>query len=539
MIALPVLLHALGPHLLGARGTGAAPWPQGILLAEDGMVCEPGMAYVGEGADISRLLAQAAGAPGCALFAAGGGELPEPAPGTALAVTDLPVVTLYNTLSRAAIQYQEWEKTLLGGADSGLNGLLQAASALFGFSAAALDAGRRLLAQSILEADRRAMTLDANGPTGSTAAILDELEGALEGGGRSSLASLRRDGRSYLLTAMRSERGSLGYLLACAEAADPRHEAMLLTLAHVLFRQATAREAQTEQDAFQSIAVQFLGEYPGDMDALQKELEQLPQKPPRFMRAVVIRQLDEGAPTPPAEAVRRLRPLFRELRELRPRENIALLPNYIFLLTGSSHPETPAAIMEDRSFEEVLERHKAFAMVSNPSQWLRNLRRLTQQAFRVLPAAAAVRYQEEEKRRCLKFDRYAIYYLVHLCEVALQYELSTSDIIFLCDTGVLTLTRYDRTFNSNLRDTLFTFLTNNCSISETSRKMFVHRNTVIYKLNLIRSLIGDKMDSPDMRTQLVLSCMIIRYVENYRREFVSLPPFEKSMLRNTGVENKT
>ena len=123
--------------------------------------------------------------------------------------------------------------------------------------------------------------------------------------------------------------------------------------------------------------------------------------------------------------------------------------------------------------------------------------------------------------------------------MALQYELSTNDIIFLCDTGVLTLTRYDRTFNSNLRDTLFTFLTNNCSISETSRKMYVHRNTVIYKLNLIRSLIGDKMDCPDMRTQLVLSCMIIRYVENYRQEFVSLPPFEKSMLRNTGVENKT
>ena len=538
MIALPVLLHALGPHLLSAHGTEAAPWLRGIFLAEDGMSCESGMAYIGESADISRLLAQAADAPGCALFAAGGGDLPEPAPDTALAVTDLPVATLYNTLSRAAVQYQEWEKTLLDGADSGLNGLLQAASALFGFSAAALDAGRRLLAQNILEPDRRAMTLDADGPTGPTAAILDELEGQLEGGGGRP-ASLRRDGRSYLLTAMRSERGSLGYLLACTEAADPRQEAMLLTLAHVLFRQATEREAQIEQDAFQSIAVQFLGEYPGDMDALQKELEQLPQKPPRFMRAVVIRQLDEGASTPPAEAVRKLKPLFRELRELWPRENIALLPSYIFLLTGSSHPETPAAIMEDRHFEEVLERHKAFAMVSNPSQWLRNLRRLTQQAFQVLPAAAAVRYQEEEKRRCLKFDRYAIYYLVHLCEVALQYELSTSDIIFLCDTGVLTLTRYDHTFHSNLRDTLFTFLTNNCSISETSRKMYVHRNTVIYKLNLIRSLIGDKMDCPDMRTQLVLSCMIIRYVENYRQEFVSLPPFEKSMLRSGGLENRT
>ena len=28
-----------------------------------------------------------------------------------------------------------------------------------------------------------------------------------------------------------------------------------------------------------------------------------------------------------------------------------------------------------------------------------------------------------------------------------------------------------------------------------------------------------------------MSCMIIRYVENYRQQFINLPPFDKKMLR--------
>lgn len=531
MIATTVLLNALKAHLLSACKAETAPTQlQGIFLADDGMTCESGMGYVGESAEISRLLSQ--GKPGCAFFVAGRvSDLPELPPDTALAVTDLPLAALYNTLSRAAIAYTGWEKSLLTGVSGGLSNLLQTASALFGFSAAVLDSDQRPLAQSILEADQSAMTLDAAGPTGHTASILNELKNHLSDSGPRSLASQQQDDRNYLLTAMQTGGGVLGYLLVCAKADGSTPEARVLALAHILSEQMTTRMEETGVDAFQSIAAQFLGEYPGNLDVLQKQLEQLPQKPPRFMRAVVIRQLDSSASTSPAAATQKLEHLFRELRQLYPRYNIALLANYILLLTGAPHPESPAAIIEDEQFEQVLERHEAFAMVSSPSQWLRNLRRLVKQAFRVLPVAVAVRFQDEKQRRCLKFERYAPYYLIHLCETALQLEISTNDIVFLCDTAVLTLTRYDRAFNSNLRDTLLVFLRNNCNISATSRTMYVHRNTVIYKLNLIRSLIGDKMDDPPMRTQLLMSCMIIRYLEEYRRQPINLPPFEKSMLR--------
>ena len=106
-----------------------------------------------------------------------------------------------------------------------------------------------------------------------------------------------------------------------------------------------------------------------------------------------------------------------------------------------------------------------------------------------------------------------------------------NDILYLCHPAILTLTRYDRAYNSNLRDTLFTFLMNDRSISETSRKMFMHRNTTIYKLNKIQELINDNLENPYTRHQLILSCMIIRYVEQYQHSTFQLPPLESSLLR--------
>lgn len=531
MSVLSILLHALGPHLLFSRGND--PFLSetcGIYLAEPDADLEPGMIYVGTSQDIAALLTRNPDLPGCLVFSAGKGSLSEqfsPSQGMLLAV-DLSFIPLYNTLARALCQSRSWIYSVESSADGSLNGLLSAASSILGFSGIFLDLNGNSLAQSIRREEKDFLSRDpASLPSG--ASVQDRLIPYLFAQNELPLASLREEDCRCLMTTVHSAAEPLGYLLLCTRENPPELEAMALTLSHILSRHLSRQRLSLEADSFQSIAVQFLGESPEDLDALQKRLERLPGKRERFMQGIVIRQLENGSS--PAETTRRLEQLFQELRRAYPREKLALLDHYVFLLTGSSHPEIPAVISEDPRFEEILERHDAFAMASNPSQWLRNLRLFSRQALQILPVAAAVRFQEEEKRHCLKFQRYALYYIIHLCEIAMQSESRTNDILYLCDTGVLTLTRYDQSFNSNLRDTLFIYLTNNCSISETSRRMYVHRNTVIYKLNLIRSLIGDKLDNSSLRTHLILSCIIIRYLERYRRQTLDLPPFEKGLLR--------
>ena len=39
------------------------------------------------------------------------------------------------------------------------------------------------------------------------------------------------------------------------------------------------------------------------------------------------------------------------------------------------------------------------------------------------------------------------------------------------------------------------------------------------------------MDDPYVRHSLISSCMIIRYIENYRKREVDLPPLDRSLLK--------
>lgn len=67
----------------------------------------------------------------------------------------------------------------------------------------------------------------------------------------------------------------------------------------------------------------------------------------------------------------------------------------------------------------------------------------------------------------------------------------------------------DASINQNesemLLHTLFLFLENHCQISETAKKLYVHRNTVIYRLEKCEELIGKSLKDPDTTFRLRLA----------------------------------
>ncbi|MGG3006786.1 PucR family transcriptional regulator [Geobacillus stearothermophilus] len=62
--------------------------------------------------------------------------------------------------------------------------------------------------------------------------------------------------------------------------------------------------------------------------------------------------------------------------------------------------------------------------------------------------------------------------------------------------------------NQILLHTLFVFLENHCQISETAKKLYVHRNTVIYRLENCEKLIGKSLKDPDTTFRLRLAFRI-------------------------------
>ena len=60
--------------------------------------------------------------------------------------------------------------------------------------------------------------------------------------------------------------------------------------------------------------------------------------------------------------------------------------------------------------------------------------------------------------------------------------------------------------------TIQCFFDNNLNVSETSRKLFVHRNTLVYRLEKIRKLTGLDLREFDHAITFKVALMVKRYL---------------------------
>ncbi len=67
------------------------------------------------------------------------------------------------------------------------------------------------------------------------------------------------------------------------------------------------------------------------------------------------------------------------------------------------------------------------------------------------------------------------------------------------------LSEYDKTHNCDLIEVLYEYINSNCNISQTTSKLFLHRNTVIYRLKKIEELTDLSLNQPDSIFQFMLA----------------------------------
>ena len=69
----------------------------------------------------------------------------------------------------------------------------------------------------------------------------------------------------------------------------------------------------------------------------------------------------------------------------------------------------------------------------------------------------------------------------------------------------------DEINNGSLCETLESFLNHNCNVKETAQSLIIHRNTLNYRLNKIRELLGVDFENLDTCLELKLAFMIRSY----------------------------
>lgn len=75
------------------------------------------------------------------------------------------------------------------------------------------------------------------------------------------------------------------------------------------------------------------------------------------------------------------------------------------------------------------------------------------------------------------------------------------------------LTEYDRVHETKLLNTLNVYLTKEANLHETAKALFIHRNTLVYRLQRIRSLLGLELDDPAVRGMLRVGCALLEYYQ--------------------------
>jgi DNA-binding PucR family transcriptional regulator len=73
----------------------------------------------------------------------------------------------------------------------------------------------------------------------------------------------------------------------------------------------------------------------------------------------------------------------------------------------------------------------------------------------------------------------------------------------VCRRLLLPLMRADEERSSRLLDTLRTYYACGASVAKTAEKLFLHRNSVRYRLDRVRALLGADIDHPEVAAALL------------------------------------
>lgn len=96
---------------------------------------------------------------------------------------------------------------------------------------------------------------------------------------------------------------------------------------------------------------------------------------------------------------------------------------------------------------------------------------------------------------------YEDYYLEHMKNIFMQKESSKT----FCHPKMKLLLDYDKKHDSELAYTLYMYLIHERNIATASSEMHMHRNSLVYRIKKINSLIGDNYENYRERQYLILS----------------------------------
>ena len=159
----------------------------------------------------------------------------------------------------------------------------------------------------------------------------------------------------------------------------------------------------------------------------------------------------------------------------------------------------------------LLEQHKLMVGISNPFSVIHQLRGYGFQARKAIHLGSVI----HKEKSVYKFSDYVITYIAEM-------SLKNNAVETLCPPELIRLVMHDQDSGNNLLETLKVYLKCGRSKTATAKEMFLHVNTVKYRLGQIQNIM--KIDLTDETVALRL--MLAFEMLEYRDHFETYTPME-------------
>ena len=170
---------------------------------------------------------------------------------------------------------------------------------------------------------------------------------------------------------------------------------------------------------------------------------------------------------------------------------------YFVIVMNDMKPDECADVMEafaDRAARKMPER-RVWVGVSDQVADISNLRI----SFRRAKAAVVMAHNED--RPIQFFDKMGLYRLLYMVDDPLLLKSLSDDLL-------RPLLEYDAQHGGGYLETLESYLKNSGSIKVMADELFIHRNTILYRMANIKKLLGSNLEDSRERMMFEIACMI-------------------------------
>lgn len=195
--------------------------------------------------------------------------------------------------------------------------------------------------------------------------------------------------------------------------------------------------------------------------------------------------------------------LKESLRYFFPNEKFVFYQGNILILIDLANDVLAENIITTE-FEKFITQNNLKVVISDNFSHILDLPHYYKQVLNILELAEMLGLT----KKVLYYKDYKFYYILY------KKDFSKLELLDLCNKGLLQIIQYDKKHNTEYYKTLKRYIEEDRNAIRTSEKMYVHRNTINYRLNKVKELGDLNLKNSDEVFDLTMTFKLLNFIDN-------------------------